>query len=308
VDNHGNHPQTKARNYRKEKTMKTNHTKKILGAVLALLMLTAIFAPIFTAQAQVQSDASLADQWMFSITPYLWLPNVNGTLKYSIPPGAGGSPEVETGPNDYLQNLQAVIMISGEVRKDRWSVFTDLIYLDFSDEKSSVKSINFGGNIVSSSVNVATSSSLQGLAWTLGTGYAVQTGQAMTLDVFGGLRYFGLDASTDWQLAGVVTGPGGGQTFPRAGEISRRADLWDGIVGVKGRVRLGSSDWSIPYYLDLGAGSSSLTWQGLLGVAYSFNWGEVTLAYRNLYYDQNDGKLLQDLRFSGPALGATIRF
>jgi hypothetical protein len=271
------------------------------------MVLLAISALIIAAPARAQS-VSPADQWTFSLTPYLWLPNVNGTLKYSIPPGAGGSPEVEAGPNDYLQNLQAVIMISGEARRDRWSVFTDIIYLEFADQGSSVTAVDFGGSLVSSSVNVATSSSFRGMAWTLGTGYAIQTGQAVTLDVFGGLRYFGLEASTDWQLAAAITGPGGGQTFPRAGGISGRVDLWDGIVGVRGRVLLGSSDWSIPYYLDLGAGSSNVTWQGMLGVAYSFKWGGVTLAYRNLYYDQKDDKLLQDLRFSGPALGVTFRF
>ena len=130
----------------------------------------------------------------------------------------------------------------------------------------------------------------------------------MELDVFGGLRYFGLEASTDWQLTAAVTGPGGGQTFPRAGSISEREDLWDGIVGVKGRVWLGRSNWSIPYYLDVGTGSSSLTWQGMLGVAYSYKWVGVTLAYRHLYYDQKDDKLIQDMRFSGPALGVTFRF
>ena len=287
--------------------MKTNHTKKILGAVLALLMLAAIAVAIFSGPAQAQSAAP-ADQWTFSITPYLWLPNINGTLKYSIPPGAGGSPEVEAGPNDYLQNLQSVILIAGEVRKDRWSVFTDLIYLDFADEKSSVKAIDFGGSLVSSSLNIATSSSFRGTAWTLGTGYAVETGHVVTLDVFGGLRYFGLEASTDWQLQGVITGPGPGQSFPRTGGISEKLALWDGIVGVRGRIPLGGSHWSIPYYLDLGAGSSNWTWQGLLGIDYSFNWGGVTLAYRNLYYDQKDDKLLQDLRFSGPAIGVTFRF
>ena len=278
-----------------------------LCVVTVLILLAAIFAAIFTAQAQAQSDAP-ADQWTFSITPYLWLPNVNGTLKYSVPPGAGGSPDVEAGPNDYLENLQAVIMISGEVRRDRWSVFTDLIYLDFSDEESSVKSVNFGGSLVSSSLNIATSSSFRGAAWTLGTGYAVETGHAVTLDVFGGLRYFGLEASTDWQLQGVITGPGPGQSFPRTGGISEKLALWDGIVGVRGRIPLGGSHWSIPYYLDFGAGSSNWTWQGLLGIDYSFNWGGVTLAYRNLYYDQKDDKLLQDLRFSGPAIGVTFRF
>ena len=275
--------------------------------VTRMVLLAAMTAMIFTAPAQAQSVAS-ADQWKFSITPYLWLPNVNGTLKYSIPPGAGGSPEVEAGPNDYLQNLQSVIMLSGEARKDRWSVFTDVIYLAFSDEKSSVKSVNFGGDVVSSSLNLATSSSLRGTAWTLGAGYAVQTGQPVKLDVFGGLRYFSLQASTSWQLEGVINGPGPGQTFPRTGGISAGADLWDGIIGVRGRVPLGISDWSIPYYLDIGAGSSQLTWQGMIGIAYTFKWGDVTLAYRNLYYDQKDDKLVQNLRFDGPALGATFRF
>ena len=73
------------------------------------------------------------NQWTFSITPYLWLPNIDGTLKYSVPPGAGGSPEVQVGPNDYLENLRFAMMISGEARKNRWLVFSDFIYLDFSD-------------------------------------------------------------------------------------------------------------------------------------------------------------------------------
>jgi hypothetical protein len=279
------------------------------GVATGMVALAVMTAVIFTAPAQAQSAAP-ADQWTFAITPYLWLPNVNGTLKYNVPPPSGnGTPEVETGPNDYLQNLQAVIMLSGEVRKDQWSVFTDVIYLAFSDEDSSVKSINFGGTVVSSSLNLATSSTLRGTAWTLGAGYTVQTGKAATLDVFGGVRYFSLQASTSWQLVTDVTVTGGGgQTFPRSGGISAGADLWDGIIGVRGRVPIGISRWSVPYYLDIGAGSSQLTYQWMLGIAYSFTWGEVTLAYRDLYFDQKDDKLVQDLRFDGPALGATIRF
>jgi len=275
--------------------------------VMGMFLLAAMAVAILSAPAHAQPVAP-ANQWTFSITPYLWLPNINGTLKYSVPPGTAGSPDVEAGPNNYLQNLQAVIMLSGEARSDRWSVFTDIIYLSFADEKSSVKSVNFGGNFVSSSLNVATTSSLRGTAWTLGTGYAVQTGQALMLNIFGGLRYMGLQASTNWQLATTITGPGGGQTFPRTGSISEGTDLWDGIIGVKGRLLLGSGHWSIPYYLDVGAGSSNLTWQGMLGVAYSFKWGGVTLAYRDLYYDQKDDELVQNLRFSGPVLGVTIRF
>jgi hypothetical protein len=64
--------------------------------------------------------------------------HIDGTLKYSVPAGAGGRPEVQVGPNDYLESLQIAMMISGEARKGRRSVFTDFIYLDFSSEESSV--------------------------------------------------------------------------------------------------------------------------------------------------------------------------
>ena len=269
---------------------------------LAILAALALCGPLGAA-AQMPGD-----QWTFSITPYLWLPNIDGTLKYSVPPGAAGSPEVEVGPNDYLENLTFVMMISGEARKGRWSAFTDFIYLDFSDEESAVKSINFGGNRVSSSANLSTESSFQAGAWTLGGGYAVLPGRPVELDVFGGLRYFGVKASTDWQLTAAVTGPGGGQSFPRTGSVTERLDLWDGIVGVKGRVWLGRSNWSIPYYFDVGTGSSSLTWQGMLGIAYSYKWFGATLVYRHLYYDMKGDKLVQDMRFSGPALGVNFRF
>jgi len=43
--------------------------------------------------------------------------------------------------------------------------------------------------------------------------------------------------------------------------------IWDGIVGFKGRVALGSDKkWYIPYYADVGTGQSDLTWQVLAGV------------------------------------------
>jgi len=269
---------------------------------LATLAALALCGPL-SAAAQTPDN-----QWTFAITPYLWLPNVEGTLNYSNPPGAAGRLEVEVGPVDYLEALRFAMMISGEARKGRWSMFTDFIYLDFSNEESAVKSIDFGGDRVSSSANVSTDSSLKGGVWTLGAGYAVLPGRPVDLDVFGGLRYFSLKASTDWQLTAAVTGPGGGQSFPRDGSISEREDLWDGIVGVRGRVWLGRSNWSIPYYLDVGTGSSSLTWQGMLGVAYSYKWIGGMLAYRHLYYDQKGDKLVQDVRFSGPALGVTFRF
>ncbi len=247
------------------------------------------------------------DRWSFSLAPYLWLPNIHGTLRYGVRSGTTGSPEVSIGPDDYLKHLDLALLLAGEARKGRWSIVTDVVYLEFSSEQSAVKAVNFGGSLVSTTLNASTSSSLKGLAWTVAGGYAaVQTPQA-TLDVLGGFRYFGVKASTNWQLTATVAGPGT-LVFPASGSVSQREDLWDAIVGVRGRVRLGEGNWFMPYYLDLGTGSFNLTWQGLLGIAYGFRWGDLVLAYRHLYYDMGGDKLIQDMRFSGPSLGLTFRF
>jgi hypothetical protein len=255
----------------------------VLAIILAGLAFTAL---------PVAAESSASDPWAFTVTPYLWLPTINGSLKYDRP----NLPEVETGPNDYLSNLDFALMISGEARKDRWSIFTDVIYLDFSGEKSRV-------GPVGAIVDLGTQTSLSGGVWTLVGGYAAVQNPQATLDVIGGFRYLSLEASTDWTLSGPIG------ALPSAGGFSQKEDLWDAIVGVRGRVKLGeNSHWSMPYYADAGAGSSALTWQAMVGVAYSWNWGDVGLVYRHLSYDMEGDKLLQDVEFSGPALGAAFHF
>ena len=251
-----------------------------------------------------------ADEWSFNVTPYFWFFDIEGDLRYS--PRAGGSPHVEISNSDLLENLDFGLMLSGEARKGRWSIFTDVMYFDLSSQESRVKAIDFnlGGpiNPTSTSLDLGTSSSLEAWEWTLAGGYGVITGPTVALDVFGGFRFFSADASTDWQLSATVSGPGPGQVFQRTGSISQSEDLWDAIVGVRGQVRLWDSNWYVPYYFDIGTGDSDLTWQGMLGLSYRFGWGDIKFAYRYLYYDTDEGKLFDNLDFEGPALGLTFRF
>ena len=53
---------------------------------------------------------------------------------------------------------------------------------------------------------------------------------------------------------------------------------------------------------------SSRPMNAMLGLTRSFGWGDLMLVYRHLEYDQDSDGLLQDLSFSGPALGARFRF
>ncbi len=55
-----------------------NSLIRLQRVVMGMVLLAAMTAMIFTAPAQAQTVAP-ADQWKFSITPYLWLPNINGS-------------------------------------------------------------------------------------------------------------------------------------------------------------------------------------------------------------------------------------
>lgn len=262
---------------------------KVLRALLAALASTAALA----------APAAAQDEDRFTVTPYIWLPNIEGDLRFNIPPGAGGSPIVKVGPSDYLENLEMALMIAGEAKFDRVSVFTDIIYLDFSSQGSSVVTVTGpGGNEFP--IDAGSEVDLSGLLWTLAGGYEFVRGDSFTLQAFAGLRYFSAEAGLDWSLAGPLN------QFPQSGSIDRESESWDGLVGVRGEGRAGN--WIFPYYVDVGGGDSELTWQALAGVGYRWGWGDLRLNYRHLAYEQSDTDLIQEAAFSGPALGATFRF
>jgi hypothetical protein len=64
----------------------------------------------------------------------------------------------------------------------------------------------------------------------------------------------------------------------------------------------------MPYYVDVGAGTSKFTWQALLGVAYTFGWGDVVLSYRHLNLQDDNNEVFRKFTLSGPSIGATFRF
>ncbi len=74
--------------------------------------------------------------------------------------------------------------------------------------------------------------------------------------------------------------------FPAQGKIGQDVKLWAAIVGIRGNFRNGEGKWAVPYYFDVGAGSSDRTWQAMVGLEYSYVWGELMLMYRHLYYDE----------------------
>ncbi|GGJ45025.1 hypothetical protein GCM10011320_60560 [Neoroseomonas lacus] len=181
-------------------------------------------------------------------------------------------------------------MIAAEARYERFSIMTDFIFLDMGNAGSRVDSIDLvqiGRNPVSTMLNAGIDSTVQESPWTLAGGYTLAQGDLGNVVGFAGFRLFSLSANTDVRLTADVAGPRGGVALSRSLRLNDSTSLFDGIVGARGRFLLGAG-FHLPCSVDVGAGSSRLTWQTMAGIGYQTGWAGVTLGYRYLYYDQGN--------------------
>lgn len=277
----------------------------------------AIISTLASALCISLSASALAeDSWSFSIAPYVWLPSFDGDLNYTSKIPGEGSPNVSVGADDILSNLDLAAMFTLTARQGRWSVATDYIYLALSKSGDYVKSVDFNPgsdliNIATTDLSLGAKVELDGTVWTAGVGYALIDSADARMELLGGFRYLDIEASTKYELSADVAGPGAGgglAVFSRSGQWVQSDDFWTGIIGLRGTAKLADSNWYAKYYADIGSGGSATTWQANLGIGYALSWGDVTLDYRYLNFDQDDGGLIQDMSFYGPSISAVFRF
>jgi hypothetical protein len=126
------------------------------------------------------------------------------------------------------------------------------------------------------------------------------------VDAIVGMRYLGIKATLDASFSASVEG--GPSVAPEI-HASAVQNIFDGFAGMRGRLLLtGDGRWFMPYYLDVGAGSSRFTWQASGGVGYAAKWGDVSANYRYLAFYGSGDQLVQTLRFNGPSVNVTFRF
>ncbi|MFY0691318.1 MAG: hypothetical protein JXR14_05265 [Paracoccaceae bacterium] len=133
-------------------------------------------------------------------------------------------------------------------------------------------------------------------------GYQLANSSSLQIDAIGGLRYLDLDVQLALNVTGA--GPGGVSTSVIT---SSSDDFLDGVVGLRGRAKL-DENWFVPFYADVGGGSSDLTWQVFTGVGYAFERTEVTFGYRHAAWEFDNTPLVSDIAFSGPIVSWTYKF
>jgi hypothetical protein len=240
-------------------------------------------------------------EWRFSASIYGYLPSISG--KTAFPVDSGSS--VEVSADQIVDSLNFTFMGTLDAHNGRWGMFTDILYLDIGGDKQNTRDFAVGGRQIPASTTANLDWGLKGTIWTLAGEYRVASQPGYTIDLLGGARMFDMKQDLGWAFNGDIG------TLPlqaRTGSIRVEETLWDGIVGVKGRVGFGDSGkWSAPFYLDVGTGDSDSTWQVLAGVSYAFGWGELTGVWRYLSYDLKNSPAT-NINFNGPMIGATWRW
>ena len=273
-------------------------TRRATGISIACLLVVAsvAFLPVHAQEAARASD------WDFAATVYGWLPDIGGHTEF--PSGAAGAIDVDI--NTILDRLEMTAQGSFEVHKGRWGGFTDIVYLDVGDSNSRTRDLSIGGVPIPAAVTAATGIDLKSTIWTLAGSYRLAGGNASTFDLIAGARLSHMKQNLSWTFAGnfgSITPP------PLTGSAETSVKLWDGIVGGRGRLTLGANQkWSVPYYFDIGAGDSDLTWQTVLGLTYSFRWGDLGVVWRYLDYDLKSSGPIKDINFNGPAAGISLHW
>jgi hypothetical protein len=278
-------------------------------AAFALLMLTTQ-RPLHAQESSTSSGLSI------QLTPYIWLSTVDTTAKYPVPGGGTATTTVSMGPGELISKLNFAAMLAGEMRYDRFSLLSDIMYLNASASSSQIESFDFGSThipvdrVVSESVGTR----IESTVWTLAGGYTLAEGTWGNLDFIAGFRMLAANQTTNFGLSAPISRPDGSIALGRAGTLSGGRTIWNGIGGARGRVYLGDADWFgggrifVPFYFDIGAGGSNLTWQIFSGLGYQAGQVGVSIGYRYLSFQQGSNSVIQKLALGGPIILASFKF
>jgi hypothetical protein len=291
-------------------------SRALTRIIVALLLLTGAWSGARAQQPVSAGQASPTTGWQFDIAPYIWFPTVNTSLQYQLPANLGGRlpTDVSVGPGDLYSHIDYGGMFSADVRNGPFSLLTDFMGARFSATTSDVniKSVDFFGlpSIpISRALETSTGTTIGLAIWTLAGGYTVLQGDWGNLDVFAGFRFLSVNARTDYSLAFTLVGPrGNGATFGGIGDAKASRDIWNGIAGIRGRIRISQSRFFFPYYFDIGGGGSQPTWQIASGLGYQFRWGALSATYRYLVFNQGSNAVVQRVALRGPMLMVNFSF
>jgi len=259
----------------------SRHTIKCLPGWMGLILSVLLLA------TPVHAETETGDRWHFQIATYGWLSGQKGTLA-TLP----GLPAVDVDIDffdDIASNINGAFSLIGEVRNGRVGVVVDVSYSDIEDDDATPGPL----------FSTLTSRTKTWIASVAGFYRLIEQDRAF-LDGMAGLRYWSVDSSLTLG-AGILP----------AREISNREDWVDPIIGLKGLMPLGGSNFFVSGALAVGGFGvgSDFMWDALINLGYQWTVTfSTTVGYRYLDVDYDHDGFLYDVSQDGPVLGLSWRF
>ncbi|WP_051927393.1 TonB-dependent receptor [Ruegeria halocynthiae] len=221
------------------------------------------------------SGAVHANEWEYTVAPYVWGPEFRTSLD------VGPNPPVD-GNTSIFNILKGAFMIAGEARNGRWTIGGEFNYLNLGDD------VSFGP------FSSAASWDLKGTMVSLGVNYAVFEDDHSRFDALAGVRHWDLDLSTT--VFGLSAETDQNWTDPLIGARYSRTitDRWN--VTAMGNV--GGFDYG-----------SHFQWEAVLQA--NWKWTDrvnVAGGYRHLSVDFKEGRDVIDLILTGPYVALAFNF
>jgi hypothetical protein len=253
-------------------------------AVVVLILAGTPSTAQSAANAPVDQPSYSNDIWHISVSPYLWMAGMDGTVGFRRL-----QVDVKQSFSDIFENLKFGVMGLSEVRRGRIGFLTDLMYIRLGNEPA----IPIAG--LPGAIDVKTS--LDTFTLTPYFSYRILGRKRASIDFLSGGRYYHIGAS--------ITANAGGPLRASASTTNNWADFVEG-----GRFTVNITPRVGAFFIgDAGGGGSVLTWQivGGVGLKWSKRWS-TQLGYRRLYFNRqtNNGFGLEQTQ-QGLILGATFR-
>jgi hypothetical protein len=228
-----------------------------------------------------------SDNWEFTIAPYAWLAGQSGQVG-TFPGYPAADIDVDF-YDDILGNINGAIMLVGQVMKGHLGISADVVYTDIEMDEQTP------GNYF----NTFTSRTKSWVVSASGV-FRLYEEKKRNIDLMAGLRYWSVESKLSVS-PGVLPG----------GSIKNEEDWIDPILGIKGLMPLGQSDFFVSAIAAIGGFGvgSDLMWDVSVNFGYKFtDTFSTSLGYRYLDVDYDDDGYVYDISQDGPTLALTWRF
>ena len=235
-----------------------------------------------------EKESAGSGEWQFGLELYSWAP------KISVETATGD--EVNIYYSDIIKNLDLTLMSTVAAKKGRWLFLVDVIYLDLSaDDKGSLTVP------VDSDLTVGTDLEVGLKSWVVTPliAYRLFETSKASFDFAVGVRYLWIENDLKLQ----TNGPLGSREV----KLSVDGDVWDGVVAMRGQLKL-SEKWYSSCFFDLGTRDSDFTWQAKASIGYKFEKFSAVCGYRHLEWHFDGDADLDSMYITGPYAGIQFFF